>query len=392
MVSITFTDNFLFGAGVSDYQHFGGSDCDLPKMKTVDHYSLYKKDFEMIKDLELSAFRTAIEWSRIEPVEGQIDREAVRFYHEYFKELRKTGVKTFVTLHHFTNPPWIHNYGGWTSRKVVGKFLNYVNLVIREFGDYIDHYIVFNEPSGYPVGAYILGRFEPRHKIDFINAARCTLNMAKAQKKSYDIIKSSRPEAKVGFTHAALDTIKNFKNLFASKAVDFFNDKLLGMFSKSSDFIGVNYYFSMKLDWKAFPKQHSVHPESIRKVCNDIFKKHKKPLIITENGIPTGDDSLKSAYLISHLKEVEKCVNEDNIDIQGYIWWTFLHGYEWFSGFDTDFSLVNVDTASLERKTIPTAKIYAGISKNKTLDGLNVDGEVYRSLLEFNKWPSHYYI
>jgi beta-glucosidase len=77
-----FPKNFLWGACLSDYQHFGGSICDLPLRWTAKHSTLYQEDFELIPRLKLKAFRAGIEWARIEPKEGVIDREAVKFYHK----------------------------------------------------------------------------------------------------------------------------------------------------------------------------------------------------------------------------------------------------------------------------------------------------------------------
>jgi len=118
----------LWSSCLSDYQHFGGSRCDLPLRWTAKHSTLYRKDFELVTKLKLRAFRTGVEWARIEPKEGVIDKEAVEFYHTYFSVLRQKGVKTFVTLHHFTNPSWTHDHGGWLSEKIVEKFVEYVNF------------------------------------------------------------------------------------------------------------------------------------------------------------------------------------------------------------------------------------------------------------------------
>src|SRR4051812_42946540 len=39
--------------------------------KGVDHLKRYKDDFDLAKKLNLNAFRFGVEWSRIEPKEGQ---------------------------------------------------------------------------------------------------------------------------------------------------------------------------------------------------------------------------------------------------------------------------------------------------------------------------------
>lgn len=43
--------------------------------RAVDHYRCYEADFDLLKKMNLTAFRFSIEWSRIEPEEG--DRKSV---------------------------------------------------------------------------------------------------------------------------------------------------------------------------------------------------------------------------------------------------------------------------------------------------------------------------
>jgi beta-glucosidase/6-phospho-beta-glucosidase/beta-galactosidase len=43
---------------------------------------------------------------------------------------------------------------------VVKKFVEYVELVIKEFGEYIDYAVVINEPQIYALNAY-LGALSP---------------------------------------------------------------------------------------------------------------------------------------------------------------------------------------------------------------------------------------
>ena len=79
----------------------------------VDHYRRYKEDFDIAKSLNLNAFRFGIEWSRIEPKEGDWDEQQIEHYHTYIKELKKRGLEPFLNIWHWTMPTWFTDKGGF---------------------------------------------------------------------------------------------------------------------------------------------------------------------------------------------------------------------------------------------------------------------------------------
>lgn len=204
MERFIFPQGFLFAAGISDYQHFGGSPCDLPAIPAARHSEHYREDFQILKESGLNAFRTGIEWARIEPEEGRIDEGAVEFYRNYLSRLRETGVKTIVTLHHFTNPRCIDRKGGWLSEETVGRFLDYVDFVSREFDEFIDYYVTMNEPVLYAQWAYLADEkgLPPFHRSRR-EAAHCLRNMNETVKRSYEVIHGRSRKAKVGVAQVA---------------------------------------------------------------------------------------------------------------------------------------------------------------------------------------------
>src|SRR6185437_4357520 len=64
----------------------------------VDHYNRYQKDFDLLKKLNLNAFRFGIEWSRIEPKEGEWDQDAIEHYRTYIKELKERGIEPMMNI------------------------------------------------------------------------------------------------------------------------------------------------------------------------------------------------------------------------------------------------------------------------------------------------------
>ena len=114
---LKFPKGFLWGAATSAYQVEGGLDnCDwarvFPAGKACDHYTLYKRDFSLVKSLNQNAHRFSIEWSRIEPEAGKFDKKEIEHYRMVLKTLKSRKIKTMVTLSHFTLPLWLAEMGG----------------------------------------------------------------------------------------------------------------------------------------------------------------------------------------------------------------------------------------------------------------------------------------
>jgi len=367
---LSFSKNFLWSACLSDYQHFGGSRCDLPLRWTAKHYTLYRKDFELISKLKLRAFRTGIEWARIEPKEGVIDKEAVKFYHDYFSALRQKGVKTFVTLHHFTNPAWIHDHDGWLSKKIVEKFVEYVNFVSSEFGEYIDYYVVINEPAAYAYNSYMTGEtgFPPYHR-NMNEVLPCINNLIEALTNSYKVIHKNDKNANVGFS--------NFLSIFVPEnpsdpdnvqMCEIANNTMVYLIPDAlkdkMDFMGIDYYLNIYLSNKGAVTASEIYPEGLRRYLKDFHEKYQKPIAVIENGFPTRDEKMKIKYMLDHLKQVHDAINEDDVNVFAYNWWSFLHGYEWSLGYSPFFSLIDVDIdKTLKRKVTKTAEVYTQICK-----------------------------
>jgi len=386
--NVIFPKDFLFGAGICDYQHFGGSTCDLPSIPAAKHALYYEQDFKLLEKLKLNAFRTSIEWARIEPEEKKIDENSVKFYHEYFSKLKKTGAKTIVTLHHFTNPKWVHNYGGWLSGETVEKFVKYVDFVSQEFDENIDYYVTVNEPTIYSQFAYWAAEkgLPPYHR-NRKEVKMCLENLNEAIRRSYEIIHENSKKAKVGVA-SDINIIQPWRSLLRWSlkrlAPQLVIESPIEKWEGKYDFCGINYYCKVSSE-KPIP-----YPEGLRKTCRDFFRKFKKPILITENGLANRDDRQRTAYLLLHLKSLNDAAVCDKTNIIGYCWWSFLHGYEWGLGYKPFFALVDVDTTDSYRRTpTKTAHAFANIIENNgfSLERLNENCNSLQSRLGFEDWP-----
>jgi len=117
-------------------------------------YELFDLDSELAQVTGVNSFRMGIEWSRVEPERDSFDPHEIDHYRAVIESIHSRGMKPFVTLHHFTNPLWIANSGGWLNPEVVSEFADYARRMAEAYGDIVDEWITINEPVVYAVGTY----------------------------------------------------------------------------------------------------------------------------------------------------------------------------------------------------------------------------------------------
>lgn len=107
-----------------------------------------------------------------------------------------------------------------------------------------------------------------------------------------------------------------------------------------------------------------IYPEGILDALK-AMKTYGKPLYVTENGVADAKDTFRSSFIIEHLKVLERAINEEKIDIRGYLHWSLTDNYEWSKGFRMKFGLYSVDLETKARKERKSAKIYEKIIKGE---------------------------
>jgi len=80
-------------------------------------------DFDRAAGLGLNSLRISVEWSRIEPSPGEFDARALAKYAEMVSMVRERGLEPMVTLHHFTDPAWLGELGGWEN-PLIGDYFS----------------------------------------------------------------------------------------------------------------------------------------------------------------------------------------------------------------------------------------------------------------------------
>ncbi|CDQ38826.1 MULTISPECIES: glycoside hydrolase family 1 protein [Virgibacillus] len=122
--------------------------------KTSDFYHTYKDDIQLMKEIGHNTFRISLSWSRLMP-QGELNQQAVTFYNSVIDELIANDIEPFVNLFHFDMPFDLQKQGGWESREVVDKYVDYAATCFRLFGDRVTKWFTFNEPIVPVEGGYL---------------------------------------------------------------------------------------------------------------------------------------------------------------------------------------------------------------------------------------------
>lgn len=400
---LEFPDNFLWGTSTSAYQVEGGNVNDWsvwekskaridylkknnlnPKDyisgQACDSYNRYEEDFDLAKSLNNNAVRFGIEWSRIEPEKDTCNVTVINHYRDVLSAAKKRGLKTFVTLWHWTNPVWFAKEGGWAGKEALTYFNKYVELVIKELGADIDYWITLNEPTVHVANGYLNGKFPPNKRNIFL-ADRVIRKLARAHNEAYDLIHNYFPNAQVSITklrnyiepaHKWLPIEVAYANMFNYFANKLFFKKIKNNF----DYVGLDYYFHDRIVWyppfiKNKNKQVTdmgweIYPEGIYHVLK-YLSRFNKPILITENGVADESGGVRSQFIKDHLYYVHKAIKE-GIDVRGYFYWSLLDNFEWAHGYGPKFGLFKVDRKTFARTARPSAEVYRKICKENAVE------------------------
>jgi len=386
---LKFPEGFLWGSSTSAYQVEGGiENCDwskdFPAGRACDHYNRYEEDFDLIKKLNQNTYRFSIEWSRIEPEEGEFDEKEIEHYRKVLLALKKRNIKSFVSLWHWTTPLWLAKRGGWANKKIVDYFTRYTEVILKRLGNLIDFWITINEPTvpfipGYLYFGYIKGQWPPKKRNIFLSW-QIYRNFIRIHKKTYQLIHNFDNKAKVGI---ALDSayVESYYKKSPLNQVSVFiwryfhNYLFFDLTKKYQDYLGMNYYFHDRLKFPFLLRNENklvsdmgweVYPEGIYYVLKELYQRYRKPIYITENGLADAKDKLRKDFIKDHLFWVHKAISE-GVDVRGYLHWSLMDNFEWHKGFEPEFGLINIDYNTLDRKPRPSAYYYAEICKNNSL-------------------------
>lgn len=377
---LQFPEDFLWGTATASYQVEGGNvhsnwwkfeqikgnikNGDRTKVG-INHYEMYKKDIELMSQLNMDSYRFSIEWSRIEPQMGEFDHDEIEHYREVLNTLEKYDIKPMVTLWHHSLPAWFEDAGGWEKEENIEYYLEYVSFVAGELGEEVELWLTMNEPMAYIATGYISAKWPPKEK-SYEKVPILFKNITTAHEKAYDLIHKLDCEAQVGLTeHASYVVPADGWNPIESTAamgIDYiWTHHLLKKVQSSLDYIGVHYYYKQTIrlslayevltkDPQDFENQsldRAYYPQGLYETLVK-FKQYKIPIYITEIGVPDYHHIDRDQFIREHAREVYYAIR-DGVDVRGFYYWTLLDCFEWTEGYAAEFGLIEVNMDTLER-------------------------------------------
>ena len=91
-----------------------------------------------------------------------------------------------------------------------------------------------------------------------------------------------------------------------------------------------------------------------------------KPIVVTENGVATADDTERIEFITDALKSLHAVI-ADGIPLRGYIHWSAFDNFEWAQGYAMKFGLIAVDRSTQERQLKPSAHFLGDVAKANRL-------------------------
>jgi beta-glucosidase len=425
----SFPSGFLWGAATSAHQVEGGNrlnqwwrfeqepgriaDGSVSGV-ACDHWHRFDEDFARAAADSHNAHRLSLEWSRIEPQHGVFDAAAIAHYHEVFASLRRHALTPIVTLHHFTDPLWIFDLGGWENRETIDRFVEFATLCGREFGGEVDWWCTVNEPDVLAFRGWSQGVWPPGKRDDSA-ALMVMANSLEAHGRAYRALHQADTidadgdghAAWVGFAKHAV-VLEPQRPWFAPDVVyrnlehRVFNEAVLAAAATgridlwipgargvkrevaelrdSMDYVGINHYTRWKV--RAFARDPHVvppgavlndlgweiHPAGIEAVVRDAAR-FGKPVIILENGVADATDRVRPRALVETLAHLARAI-ASGVDVRGYLHWSLLDNFEWAEGYTGRFGLYQVgfDDPALPRTRTRSADLFARIARANAID------------------------
>jgi beta-glucosidase len=409
---IKFPEDFYWGAATSAYQVEGNnvnsdwweweksSRLRESSGEASRHYHLFKEDFLLARQLYHNAHRLSLEWSRIEPQRREFCEKEIGHYRQVIGALKALGIEPIVTLHHFTNPLWFRDRGGWQDKEAVEDFLAFVEKIVTALSDQVRFWVTINEPMVYVYYSYILGQWPPGES-SFFKARQVTGRLSDAHLKAYRLIHAiyaknnlGRPMVSVATNAQAFQPcINTFRNRLATHLRNsLYNFDFVNRLRRhrALDFMGINYYSRSLVEVDGWglrnflldtcKKKHSqlkknslgwdIYPQGLYSILLD-FKRYNLPVFVLENGICTDDDSLRWEFISSHLKNLHLAMQQ-GVEVLGYLYWSLIDNFEWDKGFGQRFGLIAVDYRTYKRTIRESAFRFAKVCQTGLLeDGIN---------------------
>lgn len=410
-----FPKGFLWGAATAAHQIEGNNiNSDVwvlenvkptvyaePSGDAVNGFALWPQDLDLVRALGLNSYRFSLEWARIEPEPGMFSIAMLDHYKAVIDGCRRRGLTPIVTFNHFTTPRWFAGRGGWTDSESGDLFGRFCDRAARHLASDIGYATTLNEPNlinmaRNPLAPQLLEAYKP--VVEKMNeaAARAigssqfvvgnailsvddvdafTKNMINGHKTGRAAIKAVNSKLPVGVSLAIPDDQAIGNNSIR----DAIRENQYGAWleaAKSDDFLGVQNYERTIWNDKGKVEPPSggdrntnggeVYAASLANAVRYAHSVTRVPILVTEHGVMSDDDSVRTRLISGALGELKNAINE-GVPIKGYLHWSLLDNFEWILGYKPKYGLIAVDRTTFKRTPKPSARLLGSIARRNGL-------------------------
>jgi beta-glucosidase len=387
---LSFPEGFTWGVATAAHQIEGGnvnndwwawehnpnSGTVAPSGDACDSFHRWREDVDLVAELGIGAYRFSLEWSRIEPAEGEFSLAALEHYRRMCAACVGRGVVPVVTFHHFTTPLWLAARGGWEAPDAPERFARFVTRAAAHLGDLIGWACTINEPNVVGVMGYFQGAYPPGVKDDFFRFAKVNESMVRAHRLAVDALRSGPGDFPIGLTVSMAEIVaEEGGEALAAGAEEVLENTFLRA-TEGDDFVGVQCYTRMHFNAEGqAPNDPNVPvtqmdderwPQAVAHTVRRAAEISGRPIVVTENGIATADDTERISFLSEAIQSAHQCL-EEGIDLRGYFVWSLLDNFEWHLGYGPQFGMVSVAPGTFERRPKPSAYWFGEVAKANAL-------------------------
>src|SRR6201996_6358643 len=383
--------------------------------QATDSYYRWHDDLDLLRTLGVNSYRFSVAWPRIQPTgSGSVNIAGLDHYDRMVDDMLAAGITPFATLYHWDLPSALQESGGWVNRDTALRFADYAGIVAARLGDRVTDWCTVNEPLCCAWIGHLEGRMAPGHR-DLRSAVHASHHLllghglavrsVRANARlapSLGIVLNLSPcepatqsEADVQAAERADGHINRWwldplhgRGYPADMAALYrvappVHDGDLDVVSERCDFLGINYYFRMRvvadetvatLRFQQVPVDGApvtamgweVYPQGLRDTLVRVAKDYDtSALIVTESGAAFDDepdhegfvrDSERSDYLTGHIGATVEAA-ASGVPVRGYYAWSLLDNFEWPFGYRPRFGISYVDYET-QRRTLKRSGLH----------------------------------
>lgn len=344
----------------------------------LDHWNNIDRVIAHLQEVGFKDYRFSVDWSSIEPKQGQYDDIAIEHYKTLCKKLQEAGIEPLITLHHFNLPTWFADIGEFEKEENIQYFVDFSAKIYEALSPYVKEVTTINEPTLFVFQGYCRKEFPP-FKSDLNLAGLVLKHLMMAHAQVYDRLKEIDSDVSISIAHNILrmepyhplnpseqlaclyttrlmhDVVMNFfkTNVFRYQIPGMVNQTWIPRDCEGKEFnikdkldrVDIQFYttglikqvFSSEVMISTcYPHEkmtnmpYRFYPEGLETAL-EACKELGKPIYITETGI----DGLKEEDRIEYLSKIFEIVSrakEKGIDIRAIYLWTLEDNWEWLNG------------------------------------------------------------